>query len=152
MKGVPAGADSRMRLEIVDLARRYRARTGRPLGVTGEVAELMALEILGGDLAPLQAVGHDIVTPDGTRWQVKGRVVQPGQPVGGQRISKVRSDGYDRLLVLVMNSDFEVVERLQVSAEAVEAHLDEPGSKARNERRAPSISALRALARREESR
>ena len=43
-----------------------------------------------------------------------------------------------------MNSDFGLVEQLSVSAAAVEAHLDEPGSKARNER-------LRVLARREES-
>jgi hypothetical protein len=43
------------------LAQRYRAATGNPLGITGEVAEYEAARILGITLTPARQAGYDAV-------------------------------------------------------------------------------------------
>jgi hypothetical protein len=58
------------------LAQQYRALTGKPLGITGEVAEYEASRILGVKLTPARQAGYDAVeTVDGAerRLQIKGR-------------------------------------------------------------------------------
>ena len=62
---------------VKPLAVEYYRLTGKPLGVTGEVAEYVAAEVLGLELAPARMAGHDATRtrPDGTveRIQIKGR-------------------------------------------------------------------------------
>ena len=75
-------ADDRV-LEILSeakrLAQEYRALTGKPLGVTGEVAEYEAARLLAVDLTPARHAGYDAVRPgDGRRYQIKGRCLLPG--------------------------------------------------------------------------
>lgn len=43
------------------LARRYYELTGRPLGVTAEVAEYEAARLLGVDLSPVRQSGYDAI-------------------------------------------------------------------------------------------
>lgn len=48
------------------LAQQYRALTGKPLGITGEVAEYEAALLLGIDLTQARQAGYDAVrTADG---------------------------------------------------------------------------------------
>ena len=55
------------------LAREYRALTGKPLGITGEVAEYEAARILDIDLTPVRHAGYDVTrSSDGRRYQIKG--------------------------------------------------------------------------------
>lgn len=44
---------------VKPLAAEYYRPTGKPLGVTGEVAECVAAEILGLTLVPARTVGYD---------------------------------------------------------------------------------------------
>ena len=50
-------------LEILSTAKRlaqeYRTLTGKPLGVTGEVAEYEAARLLGVELTPARQAGYD---------------------------------------------------------------------------------------------
>ena len=43
------------------LALEYRRLTGKPLGITGEVAEYEAAQILGVELTPARQAGYDAV-------------------------------------------------------------------------------------------
>jgi hypothetical protein len=43
------------------LAQEYRQLTGKPLGITGEVAEYEAWRILGVELSPARNTGYDAV-------------------------------------------------------------------------------------------
>ena len=43
------------------LAQQYRALTGKPLGITGEVAEYEASRILGVELTPARQAGYDAI-------------------------------------------------------------------------------------------
>ena len=79
---------------VKPLAAEYYRLTGKPLGVTGEVAEYVAAEILGLVLADARTPGYDATrqTPDGQqRIQIKGRAYgDDAKP--GQRISRIKTD------------------------------------------------------------
>lgn len=71
------------------LAQRYRALTGKPLGITGEVAEYEAARLLGVQLTPPRQAGYDATETVGgklRRLQIKGRCLlpdaKPGQRLG----------------------------------------------------------------------
>jgi hypothetical protein len=66
-------------LVVKKLARRYRVLTGKPLGVTGEVAEYDAARLLELELTIARQAWYDaILSQDGkiTRYQIKGRCVR----------------------------------------------------------------------------
>jgi len=117
------------------LAAEYYLLTGKPLGVTGEVAEYVAAETLGLELAPPRTAGYDAIrhTPEGQqRVQIKGRAygldAKPGQRIG--RIKK--GAGCDKvLLVLLDNRTLEPREMWEADYAVVAERLDVPGSKAR---------------------
>jgi hypothetical protein len=63
------------------LAQEYRELTGKPLGITGEVAEFEASRILGVQLTPARQAGYDAVERrDGhmRRLHIKGRCIPSG--------------------------------------------------------------------------
>jgi len=81
--------------EATELAQRYRALTGKPLGITGEVAEYEAALHLGLKLTGARQAGYDATeTRDGKPWrlQIKGRCIlpdsKPGQRIGSIDIGK----------------------------------------------------------------
>lgn len=53
---------------IKPLAAEYYRLTGKPLGITGEVAEYVAAEVMGLKLAAARTAGYDVIRerPDGT--------------------------------------------------------------------------------------
>jgi hypothetical protein len=62
--------------EVKPLAAEYYRLTGKPLGVTGEVAEYIAAETLGLVLADARTPGYDAIRQTAAgpeRIQIKGR-------------------------------------------------------------------------------
>lgn len=136
--------------EVKALAVRYYALTNKPLGVTGEVAELEAAEKLGLTLAPARTAHHDAFLQRGERterYQIKGRAVDSRELDKG-RVSAIKCDGDFEwvLLVLLDRATFDAVEIWQASREDVAARLQRPGSKARNERAQMEISQFKSIA------
>jgi hypothetical protein len=130
------------------LAKEYRGLTGRPLGITGEVAEYEAARLLGLELSTVRQAGYDAIRRDGslvTKLQIKGRCLldtsKPGQRLGSIRLEKE----WDAVLMVLMNGDFEAVEIYEASREAVEAALTAPGSRARNERGALGVAKFKSI-------
>jgi hypothetical protein len=73
----------------------YRDLTGKPLGITGEIAEYEAARPLGIDLSVARQAGYDAIqqTSSGPQEiQVKGRCIlrdsKPGQRIGGIKLDK----------------------------------------------------------------
>ena len=131
------------------LARRYRELTGRPLGVTGEVAEYEAVNLLGLELAPVRTAGYDAVERIGTRrrrLQVKGRCLLPGcKP--GQRLGKIDvKKPWDAVLLVILDGKFNATAIYDAPRSKVCAALAAPGSKSRNERGALSVSKFKSIA------
>ena len=135
--------------EAKALAQEYRRVTGKPLGITGEVAEYEAARILGVELTPARQAGYDAIErQNGTerRLQIKGRCVlpksKPGQRLGAIDIKKE----FDAVLLVLLDEDFDATAIYEAERSAVVAALTKPGSKARNEKGALGLSKFRSIA------
>jgi hypothetical protein len=136
---------------VKPLAAEYYRLTGKPLGVTGEVAEYIAAQTLGLVLADARTPGYDAIrqTPHGDqRIQIKGRAYgEDARP--SQRISRIRIDAACDavLLVLLDNRTLEPREMWEAPFTAVAERLAIPGSKARA-RGALGVAEFKRMARR----
>jgi len=136
---------------VKPLAAEYYQLTGKPLGVTGEVAEYVAAELLGLELAPPRTKGYDATrpTPAGpVRVQIKGRAY--GEKANrSQRLGTIKRDAAcdTVLLVLLDNLTLEPREMWEAPYSAVEARLAVPGSKSRD-RGALGVPEFKKLAQR----
>ncbi|MEW5894459.1 MAG: hypothetical protein AB1650_01690 [Candidatus Omnitrophota bacterium] len=137
-------------LEAKDLAKRYRALTGKPLGITGEVAEFSAAEVLGLDLAAARQAGYDALWQRNgkkVKVQIKGRCLmkncKPGQRVGSIKLT----NEWDITLLVLMDENFELVSIYEAGRSAIKKALTEPGSKARNERGSLAVSKFKSIGR-----
>jgi hypothetical protein len=132
---------------VKPIAAEFYQLTGKPLGVTGEIAEYVAAEKLGLTLAPARTTGYDALR--GTeRIQIKGRAFGvDAKP--GQRMSRIKLDAPcdTVLLVLLDNATLEPREMWEAPFAAVAECLARPGSKSR-ERGALGVGAFKRLARR----
>jgi len=95
------------------LAQRYRALTGKPLGITGEVAEYEAARLLRVKLTPARNAGFDATErKNGSvrRLQIKGRcLLKNSKP--GQRLGRIdtRKD-WDAVLMVLLDENFNATE------------------------------------------
>jgi hypothetical protein len=134
---------------IKPLAAEYYRLTGKPLGVTGEIAEYVAAETLNLELADARTPGYDAIrrTPDGPqRIQIKGRAYgSDANP--GQLISRIKIDAAcDAVLVVLLDKEtLEPREMWEAPFPAVAARLAVPGSRAR-ERGALGVAEFKRLA------
>ena len=140
--------EAKLLQEAKSLARRYRELTGKPLGITGEVAEFAAAELLGLELAGVRQAGYDAVRTyagKNIKVQVKGRVIPKGAKPG-QRLGRIQLDKeWDTVVLVVLDEDFEPRIIYEAWREAITAALIEPGSRARNERGALSVSKFKSI-------
>ncbi|SOZ17284.1 DUF6998 domain-containing protein [Cupriavidus taiwanensis] len=134
--------------EAKKLAQRYRLLTGKPLGITGEVAEYEAARILGVELTAARQAGYDAIeVRDGqpVRLQIKGRCVlegsKPGQRMGAIDVEK----DFDAVLLVLLDGDFEATAIYEAPRDAVVSALTAPGSKSRNERGALGVSKFKSI-------
>lgn len=134
---------------VKPLAAEYYRLTGKPLGVTGEVAECIAAEILGLELAPARTAGHDAVRHLGEtkqRIQIKGRAFGPASK-RSQRLGIIKKGAAcdTVMLVLLDNATLEPHEIWEAPINKVEERLSITGSKARA-RGALSVHEFKRLA------
>lgn len=130
------------------LAQEYRALTGKPLGITGEVAEYEAARLLGVTLTPARTAGYDAVrVGDGRTFQIKGRCILPGcKP--GQRLGSIDiTKAFDAVLLVLLDENFEAFKIYEAGRDPVIAALTAPGSRARNERGAMAVSKFKSIGR-----
>jgi hypothetical protein len=130
------------------LAQEYRALTGKPLGITGEVAEYEAARLLGLKLTPARHAGYDAVEHrDGyeRHLQIKGRCLLPGcKP--GQRLGRIdTTKKWHAVLMVILDENFDAVEIHEAKRTRVLRALAAPGSKARNERGALGVRKFKSI-------
>ena len=132
-----------------EVARSYYMLTGRPLGITGEIAEYEAARLLELDLSEVRNSCYDATKlHDGKliHYQIKGRcVTENANP--GQRIGRIKLNcEWDAILLVLLNEFFEPFEIHEASRMIVEETLKVPGSKARNERGALGVRKFKSIA------
>ena len=130
------------------VAKEYQHLTGKPLGITGEVAEYEAARILRLELSGARKPGYDAIRREGNKEikiQIKGRRL-PSDAKPGQRMGSIRFNyEWDAVLLVLLDEDFEPVEMYEAERSAIEEALAEPGSKARNVRGSLAVSKFRAI-------
>lgn len=131
---------------VKPLATEFYRLTGKPLGVTGEMAEYAASEILGLELAPARTQGYDALRGS-ERIQIKGRAFGE-KSKKSQRISRIKLDApCDTVLLVLMDSaTLDAREMWEAPYAAVCECLKRPGSRSRNERGALAVSAFKKIA------
>lgn len=134
--------------EARSVANRYRALTGRPLGITGEVAEVVAVEALGLTMAPVRQDGYDATRRrDGKleRLQIKGRCILDPSKRGGRVPSIKFNHSWDAVLLVLLDENLELKEIYEASRPTVRRVLTKPGSKSRNERGSMAVEQFRRI-------
>ena len=130
------------------LAQQYRSLTGKPLGITGEVAEYEASRILGVKLTPARQAGYDaveMIRGSERRLQIKGRCLlegcKPGQRLGTIDVRKE----FDAVLLVLLDENFNATSIYEAGRAEVLAALAAPGSISRNVRGALGIGKFKSI-------
>jgi len=130
------------------LAHRYRVLTGKPLGITGEVAEYEAARILGVELTPARNVGFDAIEHRNRsvrRLQIKSRCLldncKPSQRLGKIDIKKQ----FDAVLMVLLDENLDATAIYEATRKAVIDAITAPGSIARNERGALGVNKFKSI-------
>lgn len=126
--------------EVKILAKKYKKLTGKPLGVTGEIAEFTAANILGLQLTAARHPGYDATKEvDGKlmRYQIKSRS-KLDHPKG--HVGAIKNENeFDFALLVLLDEDYEVLSIYEADRAQIKQALDTPGSKSRNIRRQLSV-------------
>lgn len=135
--------------DVRALAIEYYELTGKPLGVTGEIAEYEAATKLGLELSSeARTPGWDAVRRGKhkeEKIQIKGRFKQNGKKWG--RVSSINIvKEFDSVVLVLMFKEYEVHQIWEAPRDAVVARLNAPGSNSRNERGAMSVSQFISIA------
>ena len=131
------------------IAAEYRRTTGKPLGISAEIARHDACSYL--NLEPREdAVGYDALglagDRDGLRFQIKGRAIFD-EKKGGQRLGQINFDQeWDKILLVLMNEDFDSTEIYEVSRNAIIEDIAEAGDSSRKKRGSMSVARFKRLA------
>lgn len=94
------------------LAQEYRQLTGKPLGITGEVAEYEAARLLGVTLTMARQEGYDAIERKNGRdhkLQIKGRcLLADGKR--SQMLGSIRSEKeFDAVLMVLLDQNFNAI-------------------------------------------
>ncbi|MCW8899667.1 MAG: hypothetical protein OQK75_09175 [Gammaproteobacteria bacterium] len=131
------------------IAAEYRRATGKPLGISAEIACHDACTYLDLE-ANEEAVGYDAIglkgERAGNRFQIKGRAIFDEQK-GGQRLGQIKIDqDWDEILLVLMNEEFETTEIYEASRQEILEDLDGAGLSSRQKRGIMSVARFKRLA------
>ena len=133
---------------VKPLAAEFYRLTGKPLGVTGEVAEYVAAELLGLELTPARQAGYDAIRRSSgkeERIQIKGRALKQKYKTSERLGSiKVNAECDAVLLVLLDNATLDARLILEADFADVCRRLSVPGSA--RKRGALSLSEFKRMA------
>ncbi len=129
---------AKLAVEAKRVARRYYELTGKPLGETGEIAELEAARLLNLRLADARQAGWDAIGThcDKTeeRLPIKGRWLVNGYKPSARIGAIDAHDDFDAVLLVLLDETLDVRSIHRLGRAEAKQLLDEPGSKSRNER------------------
>lgn len=102
-----------------ELLRRRLVRTAN--APAGDYAEYLVALTLGGQLAPNSVKSWDLKTSDGTRVQIKCRVVGEPPKIGERQLSPFRSFEFDDLVIVLFAPDYSVKRAVRMPVDTVKA-------------------------------
>jgi hypothetical protein len=146
MKTKATGRDrTRILKQVKMLAKEYRDVFGRPLGVTGEVAEYEACRHMNLRSMPPRHAGYDAETREGRKIQIKGRVRLPDTSPS-QRVGSIRfNHEWDEVWLVILDEDFDAIGIYRATRAALARAVNKPGSKARTDRGQLNVTTFKSI-------
>ncbi|OGM99669.1 MAG: hypothetical protein A2817_03815 [Candidatus Yanofskybacteria bacterium RIFCSPHIGHO2_01_FULL_39_8b] len=92
--------------KIIKIALEYETLTGRKLGITGEIAEIivchkLGLKLLANSLSP----GHDAVDERGNKFQIKSKRIIKNKG----RIGRFSMHKFDYLITILFDKNYKII-------------------------------------------
>ncbi|MBA7690434.1 hypothetical protein ES703_98960 [subsurface metagenome] len=137
----PKFTDDELIERIIPLAKEYRRRFGKSLGITSEVGEYKAAKLLKLKRAPgnIQR-GFDAIDEKGRRVQIKSRVSHRSQ----ERTGLFNNFDFDYALLVLMSEDYEVTEIYKAQCKRIKEQIQNQSYK----RPSLSVGKFKQLAKR----
>ncbi len=131
------------------LAAEYRKATGKPLGISGEIAEFDAAKALHLELCKDSVGGYDAIGTQAPRKnkriQIKGRAIFD-ENKGGQRIGQLKLEQeWDSVVLVLMNENYEAIAIYEADRDILVEALEENKSSRRNKRGAMSLAKFKII-------
>lgn len=140
----------KLMLEARKLAAAYRRATGKPLGISNEIAIHDVIRLMKLVPAEPGASGYDAIgtgSREGRYIQIKGRTIFD-EDQSGQRIGQVKVDQeWDSIMLILMDEDYEPQEIYEASRDVVLEVLADTSAK-RAKRGAMSVARFKAIGQR----
>ncbi|MCI0668186.1 MAG: hypothetical protein L0Y38_07790 [Methylococcaceae bacterium] len=129
------------------LATDYRLATGKTLaGISSEIAEHDACQLLGLQICPDRGRGFDALTRSGKRIQIKGRSIFDESRTG-QRIGQIKANQeWDSLVLVLLDQNYETYEIYEADRQELLEYIDQ-SSLAQKKRGALSVARFRIIGR-----
>lgn len=143
----------KLMLEARKLAAEYRKATGKPLGISNEIAvhdviRLMQLQAVDAGTGGYDAVGTG--EREGKRIQIKGRTINPNKEDSGssQRIGQIKAEQeWDSVMLILMDDSYEPIEIYEAERDQILEAVKQSSTKRRN-RGAMSVNKFKAIGKR----
>ena len=119
---------------------------GRPLpGISNEIAEYDAIELLGLEPAEDKGLGHDAIDPrDDRRVQIKSRAIFD-ESKSGARLGQLKlNQEWDAVVLVLMDENYEPFEIYQANRDEIEEYMQESSS-SRSKRGALSVARFKII-------
>ena len=122
------------------IAKEYRELCGKPLGVTGEIAEFEAARILGLTLSARGQAGFDAMDTKGRKFQIKGRLA-------GRRLGTMGSNQeFDAVLFVTLDENYNAIQIFEADRISVIELLKKLAPKKPDNRAGIPIEQFKAIA------
>ena len=124
-------------VDAIKIAINYEKLTGRKLGITGEIGEILTCNKLNLKLLtnPISE-GYDAIDKNNKKYQIKTR---RGNPNKG-RLSRFSEHPFDYAILAILDDNYDITELWQVPFRKLKPALD------RHPRRNPSVREFKRLA------
>lgn len=135
--------------EARKLAADYRAATGKPLGISNEIAVHDVIRLMHLRPAPSGDGGYDAIGTglrDGKLIQIKGRTMTPGGS-SNQRIGQIKVEQeWDSIMLILMDEQYEPLEIYEAERDTILQAVAQTSVKRRN-RGALSVNRFKKIGR-----
>jgi len=133
------------------IAAEYRRATGKPLaGVTSEVCQYDACQLLNLELSKTNASGYDAIGKgirEGKKIQIKGRAIFD-ESKSGQRIGQLKVDQeWDSVVLVLMDENLEAYEIYEADRDEIMASIGDADKSKRSKRGIMSVAKFKAIGR-----
>ena len=149
-KGKGVFSVSKLISEARHLAAEYRRATGQPLGISSEIAQHDACNLLNLEPVKDPNCGYDAIgrgERQGLHIQIKGRVIFD-EAKKNQRLGQLKTEqDWDSILLVLMDENYATESIYEADRLAIIEALDEQKDSSRSKRGAMSVAKFRNIAR-----